>query len=98
MRYMYSVRDSKSGIYMFPFSPGAESQQQSLVEATRAFLAAAAGDQSAIARYPVDHDLYYMGQYDPTRGKFTILENPEHVASAVTAKLMQKSSEEGEKK
>lgn len=74
---VYSVRDSKGGIYhppMFLRSHG---------EAERAFNQVAKDTTKQIGQYPEDYDLFYLGEYDDTDGKLHPLDSPSHIIKAV---------------
>jgi len=73
---MYSIKDSKSGIYNLPFI------KHSHGEAERDFMSMANDDKSVVNKYPTDFDLYYLGDYDSDSGKIEALETPQHIIKA----------------
>lgn len=77
---MYSIRDSKSEVFNTPWFAKTHG------EAERNFLALTNDQQSMVAKYPEDFDLYHVGTYDDQTGKLYPLETPQHIVKAVMVK------------
>ena len=74
---MYSIRDQKAEVFNTPF------YMKTHGEAERNFAKATGDEKTMIHQYPKDFDLYYLGEYDDSKGKFTPIEAPQHIASAI---------------
>lgn len=73
----YSIRDQVAGIFHAPqyaHTPGA---------AERDFKEIVNDKNTMIAKHPEGYDLYHIGEYDNSTGKFTSLETPQFVVKAV---------------
>lgn len=73
----FSIRDSKAEVFNTPFF------QKTHGEAERSFKSLLNDQQSMIAKYPDDYDLYYIGEYDDQAGTFSVLDTPQHIVKAV---------------
>lgn len=76
----FSIRDTKAEVFNTPFF------QKTHGEAERAFKRLTADQQSMIAQYPEDYDLYYIGEYDDQTGKLITIDSPQHLVKAVQLK------------
>lgn len=74
---IYSVRDSKGEIYLQPFL------QKTHGEAERSFKQAVQDEKSSICKFPEDYDLYFLGEFDDTTGKYMPLDTPQHIVKAI---------------
>lgn len=74
---VFSVRDSKAGVYNTPFF------QHQIGEAERTFRKLVNDNQSMISQFPDDYDLYYLGDYDDQTGVINALQTPQHIVKAV---------------
>lgn len=75
----YAIRDSKAEAFntpLFFLTHG---------EAERAVVTGAQDQQTMLGRYPDDYDLYYLGQYDDSNGKFEAIP-PEHIGNVAILK------------
>jgi len=72
MEKVYCLLDNKSKVYQIPFY--ASSEGHAKFGCTRFLLS---DDGKHI--HPVDFDLFYLGDYDQTNGKFSLLDVPEHI-------------------
>lgn len=76
----FAIRDAKAEAFGLPFfklTPG---------EAERDFRTAVndfSTKNNLYSKYPDDYDLYYLGEYDDTKGVFTSLDTPLHIIKAV---------------
>jgi len=77
---VYSIRDSKSQSHQMPW------YRQTQGEAERFLLDIMGEDPSKlpapynhVAKYSHDFDMYYLGEFDPSSGKFKLLDAPQHV-------------------
>lgn len=79
---IFSIRDSKAGIFHQPFFKNSHG------EAERDFNALVNTDNpnGMINKYPEDFDLYYLGEYDDVLGTFKSLDTPQHIVKAVLVK------------
>lgn len=77
---MYSIRDSKGGVYHRPFYKAHEA------EAERDFKTGVNDEKSTMYLYPEDYDLYYVGEYDDETGTIRGIDTPRHVAKAINLK------------
>lgn len=78
---LYSVRDSKAGIFHPPFP------QKTHGEAERTFASTVRNKDTSLHAYPDDYDLYYLGEFDDNSGKMDLLDSPQHVVKAVQLML-----------
>lgn len=74
---MYSIRDQKAEVYNTPFFSRTHG------DAERTLVRLANDPQSMIAQFPLDYDLYYLGDYDTDTGKLTPVSAPQHIAQAI---------------
>lgn len=77
---MFSVRDTKTGVFMNPFccrTPG---------EAERSFKDTTNNPETMLCRYPEDYDLYAIGYWDDMTGKIENYDTPRHLVKAVQVK------------
>lgn len=74
---MFSIRDSKTGIFHYPFAKNTHG------EAERDFRTTVKDEKTMLNKYPEDYDLYYLGEYDDQTGKVSSLDTPQHVIKAV---------------
>lgn len=74
--HVFAVKDSKVGAYLQPF------QQESPVQAERAFEQAANDVNTQIHKYPGDFELWMIASFDRNTGKFTNIENPTFISNA----------------
>lgn len=91
---VYTIKDEKALTFLFPF------YCQNTTEAVRSFQMSAENPKTSINRWPQEFSLYYLGQFDQTNAKFTMLETPEHVCSAVSvlSQTLQQPSTNTDKK
>lgn len=76
-RKVYSIRDSKSEVFLTPFldlTHGA---------AERNFHQLVNDEKSRINIYPDDFDLYYLGEFDDVKGTYYPLQNPELLVKGI---------------
>lgn len=73
----FTVRDSKAEIYAPPFF------QKTHAEAERTFTQVARDGKSQVSLFPQDYDLYFVGTYDDSNGKFSPIDTPQHIIKAV---------------
>lgn len=74
---VYSIRDSKGEQYNPPFL------QKTHGEAERSFKDLASKQDTFIHKYPEDYDLYFLGEFDDSSGKYQPLDAPQHMIKAV---------------
>lgn len=75
---VYSVKDAKAEVFNQPFmamTPG---------QAERQFETLCNDEKSFVNKYPKDYDLYYLGTWDDSTGKYKPLDAPQHVVDAVS--------------
>jgi len=77
---MYSIRDAKAESFNPPFYKITHGQ------AERDFNTLVNDPKSAVWQYPEDFDLYYVGTYEDSTGKFSALETPQHMIKSVQLK------------
>jgi hypothetical protein len=77
---MFSIRDQKGEVFHSPFF------KNTMGEAERDFHTSVNDEKTMLNKYPEDFDLYYMGEYDNTEGKFAPLDTPQHMTKAVSVK------------
>lgn len=81
IRKVFAIRDAKAEIFNLPWIKlthgEAERDFRTLVNDNK--------EQSKIAMYPEDYDLYFLGDYDDVTGKMIPLDTPQHVLKAVNA-------------
>lgn len=77
IKLIYSVRDSKAGIFFPPFLQLSES------EAIRNFTDVANQKDKGIGLHPEDYCLFYMGTFDDNTGEFCLV-SPSSIALAST--------------
>lgn len=65
---MYSVYDKKTGVYMSPFFANHDAQ------AVRMFTSACKSQDSLLAEYPEDFELYCLAEFDPDSGEIRALD------------------------
>lgn len=73
----FTIRDTKGEVYNTPFF------QKTHGEAERSFKSLLHDNQSMVAKYPEDYDLYYIGEYDDQSGQLLGLDTPQHIVKAV---------------
>lgn len=76
----FSIRDSKAECFHPPFYKG------TVGEAERDFITAARDEKSQLYLYPEDYDLFHVGSFDTTTGKFQPLDAPQHILGAINIK------------
>lgn len=76
----FTIRDSKAESFNTPFFVGTPG------EAERAFKRLLDDDRSMIGQFPEDYDLYFIGEYDETTGKFLSEDTPVHMIKAIQLK------------
>lgn len=74
---IFSIRDTKGEIYNTPFF------QKTHGEAERSFTSLMNDQNTMIAKYPEDFDLYFIGEFDDQSGKITHLDSPQHLVKAI---------------
>lgn len=77
---IYSIRDTKGEVFNTPFF------QKTHGEAERNFRQLVSDEKSLVSKYPLDFNLYYIGEYDDQTGKIEPLTAPQHIMEAVAAK------------
>lgn len=77
VKKIYSIRDAKGGVYNQPF------QALNEQDAVRSFTRVAWDKNSMINAFPNDFDLYYLGEFDDTKGLYSPIDTPQHVVKAV---------------
>jgi hypothetical protein len=75
---VFSIRDSKGNLFNTPFCKMNER------DATFEFKRLVNDKQSLPGQYPKDFDLYLLGEYDDQTGRFTSLDQPQHLAEGIT--------------
>lgn len=73
----FTIRDTKGEVFNTPFF------QKTHGEAERSFKSLLNDQQSMVAKYPEDYDLYYIGEYDDQTGQFNSTDTPQHMVKAV---------------
>lgn len=73
----FTIRDTKGEVFNTPFF------QKTHGEAERSFKSLLSDQQSMVAKYPEDYDLYYIGEYDDQSGQLLGLDTPQHIVKAV---------------
>jgi len=76
---LFSLRDLKAKLWL---APSAYRSQQ---DATRALVLAVAREDSDLARYPEDYQLYHVGSFDDESGIFSPCP-PAHVIDLISCK------------
>lgn len=74
---VFTIRDTKAGMYNTPFYAHTHG------EAERSFRELAMDEKSLVSKYPEDYDLYYVGTFNSVTGKSTLEDAPQHVIKAV---------------
>lgn len=82
-KMVFSIRDNKSQIFQPPF------MAHNNADAERSIIAAASAPNSMIGQFPTDFELYFVGKYDDSTGKFLLEDAPIHLTSVV--KLLPKN-------
>jgi hypothetical protein len=77
MLKIFSIRDAKTEVFNTPWF------QRTHGEAERNFRKLVSDPKSNVHAYPEDYDLYYLGEYSETEGKFKTLDTPQHVCKAI---------------
>jgi len=77
IKKMYAIRDAKAEAFLNPWFKVTHG------EAERDFNAAVNNEETTLAKYPEDFDLYYLGDYDDNSGKLKSLDSPQHIVKAV---------------
>lgn len=67
---IFSIYDSKAGIYASPFFDRSEGQ------AIRNFVTASESQESQLNKFPMDFSLYKLGTYEDTTGSFELETRP----------------------
>jgi len=78
MLKIYSIRDSKAGVYNPPFFLLTHG------EAERSFKELTRDANSMVHKYPEDYDLYFLGEYDKLSGAIMTMDTPQHIAKALS--------------
>lgn len=73
---IFAVQDSKAGIFMQPFPSVNE------LVALRGFADAAKNKETNVGKHPEDFNLYMLGTFDDTTGRFENLNTPKMLGSA----------------
>lgn len=73
----FTIRDTKGEVFNTPFF------QKTHGEAERSFKSLLNDQQSMVAKYPEDYDLYYIGEYDDQSGQLLGLDTPQHIVKAI---------------
>jgi len=73
---VFAVYDSKAKAYGFPF------YFKEKGEALRAFMAWANNKETAVGRWPEDHALFLLGEFDNHSGKLISVKVPENMGLA----------------
>jgi len=85
---VYSIKDNKVGTYGMPFFSPNE------VQATRNFARSCHDTNVQISIFPSDFDLFYLGSFDDTTGKFFQDErHPQFIIGGMSAKKLLNSQE-----
>lgn len=69
----YSVKDTKAGQFRDAYAAA------HTATAIRAFQQQCNNDKNEYGAYPSEFELYFVGHFDQTHGRFIALENPEFV-------------------
>lgn len=77
IRQVFSVRNAKGEFFNPPFISHTKGS------AERTFQKLVNDPQSDINQFPEDYDLYYVGDFDDTKGVMLPLDTPEHLVKAV---------------
>jgi hypothetical protein len=80
VRHAFCISDSRSGVHNAPFVYITQKE----AEAAFYRLVNDPLKQSPMAQHPEDFDLWYLGEFDDTTGKFTALDTPKHLTKAST--------------
>lgn len=73
---IFSVQDSKAGVFMQPFPAVNE------LVALRGFADAAKDKVTNVGKHPEDFNLFELGEFDDQEGKFTNLNTPKMLGTA----------------
>lgn len=76
---MFTIRDSKAEIYSPPF------YKKTHGEAERDFRELTRDPKSMVSKYPMDFDLFHVGEFDDSTGKIDSLVTPKHIMKALDA-------------
>ena len=85
MKKVFTVFDSKAGVFMQPF------YAVSSGVAERQFLAAVMDSEHEFHRFAEDYTLFELAKYDEESGKFENLESPRSLLNAAVAKALRRS-------
>lgn len=77
LRGIYTVRDTRTGVYNLPFFCLTE------LEALRHFERLAKDPNSMVHFAPSDYDLFQTGTFDDQNGKIDAFDTPRHVKKAI---------------
>jgi len=77
---LFVVYDSKAELYNFPF------QMQTKGQAIRGFTDLANDVNTTIGQHPEDFTLFQIGEYEDTKGEFTILDAKQSIGTALEFK------------
>jgi len=80
---IYSIQDSKTGIFCRPFI------MQTEAAAMRDFAHAANSPDNDVGRYPTDFTIFRLGSFDDLTGRITV--EPSPVALALASSLVRPS-------
>lgn len=75
---VYSIRDQKAQVFNSPWFAKTHG------EAERNFRSLVNDEKSMVHQYPLDFDLYYLGDYDTDSGKLMPLDAPQHIMQAIS--------------
>jgi len=75
---IYSIRDQKAEFFNNPWFAKTHG------EAERNFRSLVNDPKSMVSQYPLDYDLYYLGEYDTNTGKIAPLDAPQHIMQAIS--------------
>jgi hypothetical protein len=73
---MYCVRDSKAEYYMAPFLAINDATAKRNIQA-------AMQSDNDVSKFPEDHSLWKLGEYDDATGKIEARDAPTHLANCV---------------
>lgn len=77
---VFSIRDTKGDVFNQPF------HVHTHAEAERMFHRIRNDDKSTVNAYPEDFDLYFLGEFDTTKGQYKPLDAPQHMIGAIHVK------------
>lgn len=77
LRQVYTVKDTKSLVYGPPFMAHTHGEAERVIKETLS------RGESTLSKYPEDFDLYFLGQWDDTSGKYEFHDSPQHMCKVV---------------